>query len=140
MKNEEVFYVQIQNPTEFRRSLLEASRDMLRGLQKYEDLKKIRAKKEKEISHLKSVIKEINNLVNQAKNSLPSVSVKVAEQAKPKKEKKTKKGKKKASKKKSGKAGKKETEAEPKKEGKPKEVKELESQLKEIEGKLASLR
>ena len=47
MKNEEVFYVEIPDPVGFRRSLLEASRDLLRGLQKYEDLKKVRKDKAK---------------------------------------------------------------------------------------------
>ncbi|MFC1753151.1 hypothetical protein ACFL96_07115 [Thermoproteota archaeon] len=129
MTDKDVFYVEIHNPVDFRRSVLEASRDLLRGLQKYEDLKKVRNKKLKEISILKSVIKEINSLVNQARNVLPSVNAPVPDIPKVKvvNIKKTatpaKKGAKKGVK------------AEPK----IGEVAELETQLKDIEGKLASL-
>ncbi|MBD3313563.1 hypothetical protein GF345_03905 [Candidatus Woesearchaeota archaeon] len=130
MPKDDVYYIEIQNPVDFRKSVLEASRDLLRGLQKNEDLKKIRAKKAKEVSNLKSIIKEINTLVNQAKNLMPAASIKTAEAAKPKESKK----------KESSTGSKKGKKQEPEqKKSKPAEVNELEKQLKDIEEKLSSL-
>ena len=125
MREKEVFYVEIPNPVDCRRSVLEASRDLLRGLQKYEDLKKIRFQKLREMSVLKNIIKEINTLLNQARNSLPSVTVRIPEPAKQKEAKKAQRPKKKA--------------IEEEEAKKPREVAELEKQLKDIEGKLTGL-
>lgn len=122
MEERDMFYVEIQNPLEVRRNLLEASRDLLRGLQKYEDLKKVRANKVKEITKLKNILKEINALFNQAKNHMPAVFVKVPEPrviGKARHAPRIKSA---------------EVDAR-----KPREVAELEKQLKDIEGKLTGL-
>lgn len=135
MTDKDIFYVEVHRPIDFRRSLLEASRDLLRALQKFEDLKKVRADKMKEIAKLKSIVRDINSILNQAKNHVPALNIKIPEP--PKHEKKAKESKEEKRptahahhrKKKDAKMQYKTS----------REVTDLEKQLKEIEGKLGSL-
>ncbi|MCX6706945.1 MAG: hypothetical protein NT001_02280 [Candidatus Woesearchaeota archaeon] len=132
MADKDMFYVEIHHPIDFRRSLLEASRDLLRALQKFEDLKKVREDKIKEVAKLKATVRDINSLLNQAKNHVPALNIKLPEP--PKAEKKAKEEKKPAAH--AHHAKKKDVKVQYKA---SREVTDLENQLKEIEGKLGSL-
>jgi len=129
MTDKDMFYVEVHRPIDFRRSLLEASRDLLRALQKFEDLKKVREDKMKEVARLKATVRDINSLLNQAKNHVPALNIKLPEP--PKAEKKSKEEKKPVhhAKKKDAKVNYKAS----------RDVTDLEKQMKEIESKLGSL-
>lgn len=123
MADEEILFKKIDNPFELRRSLLEASKQMIHGLQKYERLKSIRTKKAEEVSKLKSTLREINLLNAKLKKEFPDLLFKTQKA-------KEEKGKAKAEKKKE--------EAKPEKKD-SRELVDLEKQLKDIEKKLESI-
>jgi chromosome segregation ATPase len=132
MTDKDIFYVEIHHPVDFRRSLLEASRDLLRALQKFEDLKSVRADKMKEIAKLKSTVKDINSILNQAKNQVPALNIKLPEP--PKAKEKPKEEKKPAAH--AHNIKKKDIKVQYKAQ---RDVTDLEKQMKEIESKLGSL-
>ncbi len=115
---EEGLYIRIDDPIEFRRALLESSRDIIKSLQKYEESKSARVRKVKEIAKLRALIKELNILVNKLQSMLPEGHIKIISPQPKKKEHKAK-----------AKKGQKES----------KEIVELERHLKDIEGKLVNL-
>jgi len=130
MQEDELFFIRIDDPVEFRKSLLVGVRDVLHSLQKYEDFKRIRTAKVEQIIELRRVTKEINVLLNRLKQDLPMV----AHAKKEVQKHRSRKAKLAAAKGKpvSVVAGGKKAKA-------PGEVKELEAQLKDIEGKLKVL-
>ncbi|MFO8016946.1 MAG: hypothetical protein R6U32_07645 [Candidatus Woesearchaeota archaeon] len=143
MPTEEILYKKIDDPVNFRRQLLEASKQMIHALQRYEKLKKTRTKKAEQINKLKSIVRELNDLVSKLKKDFPDVTFK-SKKGESKKEGKKGQGKKGQGKKggKSGKAKGEEEKEETGAEKKPRESKEmhdLENQLKDIEKKLENI-
>ncbi|MFC1732749.1 hypothetical protein ACFL6I_20810 [candidate division KSB1 bacterium] len=127
MTSEQLLFKKIDNPVEFRRNLLEASKQMIHGLQKYEKLKVVRVRKAEQISKLKSLIKEINSLNSKMKKEFPDLIFKKT-QVKKEKKKVEVKSEKKAVKK----------AVAPEKKGN-RELTDLENQLKDIETKLQNI-
>ena len=81
-----VLFKKIDGPLGLRRSVLESSKQMVHGLQKYERLKAVRVKKAQEIARLKILIKEINNLTAKLKKEFPDLVFKAPpKKAEPKK-------------------------------------------------------
>ncbi len=128
-KEGDVFYVGVRDPSSVRKALLESSKSIVEGLQRYEKFKVIREQKAAEILRFKEDIKEINKLINKLKSALPKTKLK---EVLPKKSKKAKAKAKKIEKKIAPKI-------EVKKEVKPSELEKLEQELAEIEEKLARL-
>jgi hypothetical protein len=67
----EIFYVGVTDPTEVRRNLLESTRDIVIFLRTYENFKRIRAEKVREIEKLKLQIQEITRILNKLRRDLP---------------------------------------------------------------------
>lgn len=67
------FFIKIDDPKEFRKSLLYSVRDMLQTLQRYEHIKNLRVEKAKMVAHLKRISKEIQGLIKDLENALPDV-------------------------------------------------------------------
>ena len=76
MKEEVPLYVGIENPQEFRRSLLEASKSVIRALQRYEGISGIRERKFREMERYKQLANELAGLLRQLKNELPNYNLK----------------------------------------------------------------
>lgn len=74
-KNPDVFFVGIRNAEDFRRSLLESTKDALTFLQKYESFLKIRTQKNEAIDGLKKLVKEIVGQISELKKSLPESDI-----------------------------------------------------------------
>lgn len=130
MAEDELFFIKIENPAEFRKSLLMGVRDILHSLQKYEDFKRIRTAKAEQTIELRRLTKEMGVLLNRLKQDLPMVPHAKKEVQKHR----SRKAKLEAAKEKAAPV------KEAKKAGKMQgEVKELESQLKDIEDKLKRL-
>ncbi|MBW2992124.1 hypothetical protein KY345_02810, partial [Candidatus Woesearchaeota archaeon] len=73
----DVLYVGVQNPIEIRRTILEATKDVVEILQKYERFRAVREEKIKTVNSLREQVKEITKLVAKLKSELPKVDVRV---------------------------------------------------------------
>ena len=127
MVEEGILFKKIDNPFELRRNLLEASKQMIHGLQKYERLRAIRVRKAEEIIKLKSIVKEINALNAKLKKEFPDIIFKTTKLKEAKEERV--KAKEKVEKKKEAMPERKES----------RELVDLEKQLKDIERKLETI-
>jgi chromosome segregation ATPase len=130
MTEEETYYVGVKNPVEVRKTVLEASKELVEALHRYEKFKEIRDEKNTEIAKLKSSVKEINKLVGKLKSALPKSKISVSKKKKPEQKQKDKTST-------SKKKNKEEIKEVPKK--KLTEIDKLESELEDIESKLNSL-
>ncbi|MFW6230413.1 MAG: hypothetical protein ACOC32_00115 [Nanoarchaeota archaeon] len=74
-KNPNVFFVGIQETKDLKRAIIEATRDSVVFLQKYENFLKIRKEKNEAITLLKKTVKEITSMVNQLKKQLPESEI-----------------------------------------------------------------
>lgn len=126
-KEKDLFFVEVKEPTDVRKNVLEAQKGIVEGLQRYENIKFLRAKKLENINKLKGFIKELLKLFSDLKAALPKTKIKEAKvKKKPrivKKDVKKKKVKRKEEVKKT-----------------KTELERLESELSAIEEKLSSLK
>jgi hypothetical protein len=127
--DKDLFYVEVRNPNDVKRNVLEARKEIIEGLQRFENIKFLREKKIENIAKLKGIIKELSTLTLKLKNAFPAS--KIREQViKPKKKVTAKKY-----------SGKKPTKVQEQKKA-PKAVSELEkleTELNDIESQLNSL-
>jgi len=70
-EKKEIFYVGLKDPTEVRRNLLEASREIVIFLRTYENFKRVRIQKIEEIDKLKLLIQEVTRVLNKLRRELP---------------------------------------------------------------------
>jgi len=73
---EEDFFVGLNEPTEIRRNLLEASKLVIQNLQRHEKITLIREEKLRKIKALSNDIKKIKVMSNELKDLLPKTSIK----------------------------------------------------------------
>ena len=125
-----LFFVQIKEPTEIRRNILETLKEIVEVLQRFEKFKHLRHEKLNEINKLRSQLKDANKMLGTLRLKLPQTNLRAAavreSPAKKAHHKKSKKAKAAAP---AEKAQKKE----------PTELEKLEAELSAIEGKLKSL-
>jgi hypothetical protein len=106
-------FVRFEDPVALRKSLLEASRNVLVSLQNFERFKSFRTEKSKLMKELNDQITEVNSLFNQLKKEMPkSAAAKMKKIAQPVKKPVS---------------------------AKPDELEDIESQLSNIEGMLGDL-
>lgn len=74
-EKKEVFYVGITDPVELRRSLLEASKDILQDLQNFEQYVGARRERKRLLEELKHEMVEIASLVGRLKKELPKTGL-----------------------------------------------------------------
>ena len=125
-----MFFVQVKDPNEVRRNILETLRDIVEVLKSFEKFKHTRHQKLEKINHLRVLVKQTNKMLGDLRTKMPQTNLRaVAVKETPKQAKKVhhKKGKK-------VKVG---EEKAPKRE--MTEVDKLESELNAIESKLKSL-
>ena len=125
-KEKDLFFVEVKEPTDVRKSMLEAQKIVVESLQRYENIKFLRANKLENINRLKGILKESSKLFSDLKAALPQSEIKEA-----KVEEKYKIVKK---------EGKKEVEKKKVVKKSMSELEKLESELSSIESKLSSLR
>ena len=127
-----VYFVQVRDPTEVRKHILETLRQIFEMLQRLEKLRHLRHEKLEIVSKLRSLFKDANKLLGTLKVKLPQTNLKVTvtkEQVHSKKHH--------AKNKKFPKDMKEKPEAAPKKE--LSDAEKLEAQLNAIESKLKNL-
>ena len=123
-QDNELFFVEVKEPAEVRRSILEALKEILELLQRFEKFKHIRHEKLAKIQKLRGLVKDANKMLGNLKAKLPQTNFKTyipKEQKQPKKSIQKKEAK---------------EEKAPKK-GKT-ELERLEAELSAIENKLKS--
>ena len=121
-RSNELFFVQIREPSEIRRSVLESLKEILELLQRFEKFRHIRHEKLVKIQKLRVLMRDTNKLIGELKSKLPQTSLKgvvVKEESRQ-----------------ANKPAKKKEEHQPKKN--KSELERLESELSAIEGKLKS--
>jgi len=69
------FFIRIDNPPLFRRTLLEASKESIDALKNYDRFRDIRARKIELVLKLKNIVKEITMLLDRLKSDLPTTEV-----------------------------------------------------------------
>ncbi|RME78332.1 hypothetical protein D6774_01470 [Candidatus Woesearchaeota archaeon] len=74
------YYVNVEKPVETRKSLLQASKQLVISLQRYEDLKKIREQKLLLMHDLKELCAQTIDTIDHLKQYLPQEEVQVSEQ------------------------------------------------------------
>src|SRR3989338_4757166 len=67
------YYAGLSEPIEVRKSILEASREVLQSLQQFDKFSAVRREKKQAIADLKSNVSEINRLFTELKSHLPNV-------------------------------------------------------------------
>lgn len=125
-QNEELFFVQVREPTEARRYILETLKEIVELLHRFEKFRHIRHEKVAKINHMRVLIKQANKMLGDLRAKLPQTNLR-ASAVREAPERKV--------------AGKKQK-AEKKQEPKKKEMtalEKLEAELSSIEGKLKSL-
>jgi len=71
-QKQDIFYIGINNPVKLRRNVLECSKLMIRSLQVYEKVNKLREKRVDKTEKFKSTIRELSRMCNSLKRELPS--------------------------------------------------------------------
>ncbi len=130
-ESKDIFFVEVKEPEEVRKNILESLKEIVESLQRFEKFKETRKDKIYHINKFKNIVKDTNKLVFDLKKSFPETTIRTVREMSKSTQKKKTNGKKKY-------AGviKKEVQ-----ERKPMtELQKLESELSEIEGKLESLR
>jgi len=125
-ENGNIFFVEVHQPEDVKRNILESLKDIVENLQRFEKFKETRKDKIEHINKLGNIVKEMNKLIPSIKNSLPEAKIRAISKRKAPRREKIITREKKAP-----------------EEGKRKpvtELQKLESELTEIEGKLQGLR
>lgn len=88
-EKEKKFYVGLKNPVSIRRNLLEASKDIIKSLQRYERQREIRKQKIEAIFKVRKLVKDVKRLTSTLNSKLPYMpkAIKRKERKKSEKEK-----------------------------------------------------
>jgi TolA-binding protein len=76
-KEQDVLYVGLSDPIELRRTILEATKDAVEMLQKYEKFRAVREEKVATINQLQEQLREIAKLVAKLKAEMPKVDIRI---------------------------------------------------------------
>lgn len=93
-QSSELFFVQVKEPNEARRNILETLREIVEVLKRFERFKHIRHEKLESIHKLRSLLKDANKMLGNLRAKLPQTNLRatLVREAQPKKaHKKTKK-------------------------------------------------
>ncbi len=71
----DLYFVGLKNQKELRKSILLSSKSIIENLQHFEDFRKKRTEKLREIEKLKSITDEISSLIERLKSELPKIKV-----------------------------------------------------------------
>lgn len=82
-KKEELFFVELRDPEEVKKSILLVLKDILEALKRFEKFRETRHKKLDKIQKLRILVKEANKMLGSLKSKLPQTSLKAAFQAEP---------------------------------------------------------
>ena len=75
MENKDIFFVEVDNPGDVKRNILESLKEIVENLQRFEKFKETRKDKVDNVNKLRNIIKEINKLVPRLKQSFPEAKI-----------------------------------------------------------------
>ena len=73
----ELFFVELKDPSNVRRQMLEALKEILEVLQKFDQYKKARQQRLDDLNQLRNLVKDANKLLGSLKNKLPQTNLRV---------------------------------------------------------------
>lgn len=73
-----LFFVQIKDPVEVRRNILEALKEIVEVLQRFEKFKQLRHEKLDKISHLRVLLRQANRMLGDLRVKLPQTNLRAA--------------------------------------------------------------
>jgi 4-hydroxy-3-methylbut-2-enyl diphosphate reductase IspH len=76
-KEQDVLYVGLSDPIEIRRTILEATKDSVEMLQKFEKFRAVREEKVATINQLQEQLREVAKLVAKLKTEMPKVDIRI---------------------------------------------------------------
>lgn len=71
MKKEEEYFVGIYDPLDVRRNVLESSKEIIKSLQAFDNIEKIREEKLKMYKEMRRIMAELDLIVSKLKSRLP---------------------------------------------------------------------
>ena len=74
-ENKDIFFVEVGNPEDVKRNILESLKEIVGSLQRFEKFKETRKDKIDNINKLRKTIKEINKLVPSLKQYFPEAKI-----------------------------------------------------------------
>ena len=74
-EEKDIFFVEVKEPDEVRRNVLESLKEVVESLQRFEKFKEMRADKITNINKLGNIVRDINRMVSNLKNSLPQAKI-----------------------------------------------------------------
>jgi hypothetical protein len=74
---EDIFYVHIKEPVEIRKTILESSKQTVKLLQRYENIREVRIRKVEQINKLRKNFRELVVIVNKLKQEMPKVNIRI---------------------------------------------------------------
>ena len=77
--DQDVFYVNLNEPVEVHRAILESTKHVLADLKRYESFKQIRKYKMEFLTQLKHVMGELNLLVNRLNREMPKTGLRIVQ-------------------------------------------------------------
>ena len=77
--DQDVFYVNLNDPVEVHRAILESTKHVLANLKNYESFKQIRKYKVEYFTQLKHVMGELNLLVNRLNREMPKTGLRIVQ-------------------------------------------------------------
>jgi len=74
-QSDELFFVQVKDPNEVRKNILETLKDIVEVLKSFEKFKQIRHEKLENINKLRSLLKDANKMLGNLKSKLPQTNL-----------------------------------------------------------------
>ncbi|MCH8004357.1 MAG: hypothetical protein IH934_07055 [Nanoarchaeota archaeon] len=81
-ESKDILFVEVHQSDEVRRNILESLKDIVENLQRFEKFKETRKEKIENINKLGKIIKDINKIIPNLKNSLPETKIRAVSKSK----------------------------------------------------------
>ena len=72
-----MFFVELREPNEVRRNILESLKEIVENLQRFEKFKDMRADKLAHIEKLSKIVKDINKMVSTLRGTIPQAKIRM---------------------------------------------------------------
>ena len=78
VQDSQLFFVQIRDPVEVRRNILETLKEIVEVLQRFEKFKQMRHEKLEKINHLRVLLRQANRMLGDLRGKLPQTNLRAA--------------------------------------------------------------
>ena len=74
-ESEELFFVQVREPTEIRRNILETLKEIVEVLQRFEKFRQMRHEKIERINHLRVLLRQAGKMLGDLRSRMPQTNL-----------------------------------------------------------------